>query len=61
MNRLWMIIKMLEENGGIRNMFLHRNYYSGELELNIEFKNDKIDEDILLDNIDEVDSCAFWE
>lgn len=55
------IIRELEDKGAIDNYFLHRQYYTGDLELNIEFKNDIADE-VLEDNeIKEVDYCAFWE
>lgn len=55
------IIKELEDIGAITNYYLHRQYYTGELELNIEFNNviaDKILDD---NNIKEVNQCAFWE
>lgn len=55
------IIKKIEELGGIREYYLHRNWHNGKLELNIEFNND-IANDILNNaDIKEIDSCAFWE
>lgn len=55
------IIKELEDKGAIKDYYLHRQYYTGELELNIEFNNDIADE-TLENNVEEFkDSCAFWE
>lgn len=55
------LIKELEEKGAIRDCFLHRGYYNGRLELNIEFNNDVADEILEKSEIREEDSCAFWE
>lgn len=55
------VIKKLEDKEAIEDYYLHHEYYTGELQLNIEFKND-IADDILQKNIKEnKDSCAFWE
>lgn len=55
------IIKELEDVGGISEYYLHRNYYSGELELNIDFNNNVSDEILEKSNIRESESCAYWE
>jgi len=55
------IIRELEDKGAIDNYFLHRQYYTGDLELNIGFKNDIADEVLEDSEIKEVDYCAFWE
>ncbi|MGN2371432.1 hypothetical protein ACTFJW_15530 [Clostridium cagae] len=55
------IIKELEDKGGINNFYLHRQYYTGVLELNIEFNNDISDEILEKNNIRESESCAYWE
>lgn len=55
------IIKELEDKGGIKDYYLHRQYYTGQFELNIEFQNDIADE-ILENNVEKFEeSCAFWE
>lgn len=55
------MIEELEDAGAITDYYLHRQYYTGELELNIEFKNDVADKILHDNNIEEVNQCAFWE
>lgn len=55
------VIKELEDKGAIGDYFLHRGYYDGRLELNIEFNNDVADEILEESGIRENSSCAFWE
>lgn len=55
------IIKELEDKGAIKECFLHHQFYSGELELNIEFDNDKADSILENNDIKVIDACAFWE
>lgn len=46
----------------INDCYLHRNYDTGQIELNIELHNiNKEDEATLKNKIVEYDSCAFWE
>lgn len=58
---LWKIIKDIEEKQGIDEFYLHRNYDSGKLELNIEFINNITDEILEENNIKEINFCAYWE
>lgn len=59
--KLFETIKEIENKDGIENYYLHRNYVTGDLELNIEFKNDIADE-ILENNIKKFENaCAYWE
>ncbi|APQ77165.1 hypothetical protein [Clostridium botulinum] len=55
------IIKELEDKGAIKKYYLHRQYYTGEIELNIEFENNIADEVLNENKIEEIDTCAFWE
>lgn len=55
------IIRELEDNGAIKECYLHHQYYTGELELNIEFNNDIADKILEKSDIEEIDSCAYWE
>lgn len=55
------IIKELEQKKGITDYYLHRNYDTGTIELNIEFNNDIADKILQEHNIKEIESCAFWE
>lgn len=55
------IIKELEDKGAINSFYLHHQYYTGVLELNIEFNNDIADEILENNNIEISQSCAFWE
>lgn len=57
---LWQIIKEIEEKEGITDYYLHHNYGSGDLELNIEF-NDEAQEELEKINIRTIDACAYWE
>ena len=55
------IIRELEDKGAIAGYYLHRQYYTGKLELNIEFNNDVADKILDESNIKEINNCAFWE
>ncbi|MCW6112175.1 hypothetical protein [Clostridium sporogenes] len=55
------VIKELEDKGGIKDYYSHCQYYTGELELNIEFDNNIADKILKENNIKEIESCAFWE
>ena len=55
------IIKELEDKGAIDGYFLHHEYYSGALELNIEFKNEIADDILDSSEIRVAESCAYWE
>lgn len=55
------IIKELEDKEGIADYYLHREYYTGEIELNIEFFNNIADDILKESGIDEFESCAYWE
>ncbi|MBA4510197.1 hypothetical protein H1057_19525 [Clostridium sporogenes] len=55
------VIKKLEDKGGIKDYYLHREYDTGELELNIEFDNNIADKILKENNIKEIESSAFWE
>jgi len=59
--KLSKIIEELENKGAIKRFYLHREYYTGKLELNIEFDNEKADDILNKSNIQEADTCAFWE
>ncbi|HDK7186765.1 TPA: hypothetical protein PTV74_002122 [Clostridium botulinum] len=55
------IIKKIEEKQGIKAYYLHHEYDTGELELNIEFDNNIADKILKENNIKKTESCAFWE
>lgn len=55
------VIKELEDKGAIKEYYLHRQYYTGEFELNIEFNNDIADKVLEKSDLKERDSCAYWE
>lgn len=55
--RLSDLIKKIEDAKGIKKCYLYRGYYSGELQLNIEFNNEIADEIIKGSDIKEID----WE
>ncbi|MCC5439808.1 hypothetical protein AL714_16300 [Clostridium botulinum] len=55
------VIKELEDKSGIKDYYLHREYDTGELELNIEFDNNIADKILKENNIKEIESSAFWE
>ncbi|ACQ51361.1 hypothetical protein AGE29_01210 (plasmid) [Clostridium botulinum] len=55
------VIKELEDKGGIKDYYLHHEYDTGELELNIEFDNNIADKILKENNIKEIESSAFWE
>lgn len=55
------IIKELEDKGAIREYYTHREFYTGKLELNIEFHNEIADEILERSEIGEFDGCAYWE
>lgn len=55
------IIKEIEESDGINEIFLHRNYYTGGLELNVTFDNDIADQILKNSNITTIDQSAYWE
>jgi hypothetical protein len=61
MEKLWELIKKLEEPGGITDCYLHHNYETGDLELNIEFDRDIAHTDLEGSNIRKINSCAYWE
>ena len=58
---LWKLIKEIEENEGITECYLHHEYDTGELELNIVFKNKIADETLKNSGIEEISSRAYWE
>lgn len=73
MQKLTEVLKKIEQLDGVREFYLHRNYDTGSLELNIEFCNfggsygtpervkaDRIDE-ILTSLVEEKDISAYWE
>lgn len=60
-NKLSKTIKALEEKNAIRKFYLHRDYFVGKLELNIEFNNEVADKILEESNIEEIKNCAFWE
>ena len=55
------IIMNIEAIDGIKDYYLHREYNTGDLELNIEFDNDIADNNLEHMGIKEIDLCAFWE
>lgn len=55
------IIAEIENMNGISDYYLHRDYESGNLQLNIEFNNEKSDIILKQNNINEIKCCAFWE
>jgi hypothetical protein len=55
------IIKELEDRNAIVDCYLHREYYTGKIELNIEFNNEIADEILETNEIDEFYACAYWE
>ena len=55
------IIKELEDRNAIVECYLHRAYYTGKIELNIEFNNEIADEILETNEIDEFYACAYWE
>lgn len=59
--KLSKIIKELEDKGAIKEYYLHHQYYTGDLELNIEFNNDIADKVLEKNDIKKRDSCAYWE
>lgn len=61
MKKLWEIIKELEDREAITDYYLHKQCYSGEFELNIEFNNIVADKILDNNNIKEMQQCAFWE
>ena len=61
MKKLSETIKQIEDIDGIDSYFLYRDYDSGMLQLNVSFKNEKVDDILLKSNIKQSDSSAFWE
>lgn len=55
------IIKELEDRNAIVECYLHRAYYTGKIELNIEFNNEIADEILETNEIYEFYACAYWE
>ncbi len=55
------LIIEIENENGIQDYYLHRNWHTGSLELNIEFDNDIADKILEDTDIKEIHSCAFWE
>lgn len=54
------VISILKED--IDNFYFHRNWHSGKIEFNIEFKKtEKAQKLIDNDEVEEIDRCAFWE
>lgn len=54
----------LIESGIAKDAYLHRDYYTGQLQLNIEFEFETEFYDELEDKrmyLKEYDSCAYWE
>lgn len=58
---LWQVIKEIEENKGTRKAYLHHEYQTGDLQLNIEFNNDIADKTLTKSNIDISNYNAYWE
>lgn len=61
MKKLSEIIKQIEDIDGIDSYFLYRDYDNGMLQLNVSFKNEKVDDILLKSDIKQSDSSAFWE
>lgn len=55
------IIKEIEDADGISDYYLHHEYFTGELQLNIEFNNKVADKILKNNGVGEIDSCAYWE
>ncbi len=50
----------LEENEHVAGVFLHRSLETGDLEINIKFKNSKELDDLLLMNYPDRGLSAMW-
>lgn len=61
MKKLSEIIKEIEDQNGLSNYYSHNNYYTGRLELNIEFNNNITDKILKENKVREVEICAYWE
>lgn len=58
---LWKIIKEIEEKNGLADYYLHYDYDTGDLQLNIEFNNDVADKILKESNIAKIGLSAYWE
>lgn len=61
MKKLSEIIKKIEDKGGIDKFYLHYSYDLGNLQLNIEFKNNIADGILDKSGINKIEECAYWE
>lgn len=59
--KLWPLIKEIEENKGLKDYYLHLEYDTGKLGLNIAFNNKIADEALKSSGIKIINSCAYWE
>lgn len=62
MNNLNRLLQSLCDCNEVKDFYLHRNYGTGELELNIEFeKPNELKEDFDNFGIKEIEKSAYWE
>ncbi|WP_368263267.1 hypothetical protein [Clostridium disporicum] len=58
---LYKALLELKDLKGVKDIYFHRNAQTGKIELNIEFNNELVDDELEILPIKEVKSCAIWE
>ena len=58
---LYKALLELKDLKGVKDIYFHRNAQTGKIELNIEFNNELVDDELEILPIKEVKSYAIWE
>ena len=58
---IYKVLLELKDLTGVEDIYFHRNSQTGKLELNVEFNNELVDDELAILPIREINNCAIWE